>query len=48
VGKRSRYRVRWEQSLNCRRRTRRDNGVTSGKKMFVCVLVKRRKEIYTR
>jgi hypothetical protein len=47
VGKRSRYPVWWEQRLDCRRRTTRDNGETSGKKMFVGASVKRRKQIYT-
>jgi hypothetical protein len=39
--------VRWEPRLDCRRRTTRDNNVTSGKKVFVDASVKRRKQIYT-
>jgi hypothetical protein len=50
VGKRSRWircRVRWEQRIDCRRRTTRYNDVTSGKKIFVGVSVYRRNRIYT-
>jgi hypothetical protein len=41
-----RYRGWREPSLDCRRRTTRYNGVTSGKKMFIAASVYRRKQIY--
>jgi hypothetical protein len=47
MGKRNRYCVRWEPRLDCIRRMKRDNNVTSRKKVFVDASVKRRKQIYT-